>query len=578
MKLLEALEIIRESTSSGRQKKTIGLICGFSPLHLQSFLTAHLQLLFPHNDIDLQCGLYGDFWGNLQKVSTSLDRAIVVLEWSDLDPRLGLRNLGSWAPSVLADIVQSVQQRATQFRQLIVELATEVPVSICFPTLPIPPVDFGRSLQAGSVGTELRAEIAALATNLVNTRGVTLLNSQHLDILSPPHQRLDVKSELASGFPYKLPHASIVAELLAKCSQQHAPKKGLITDLDDTLWMGILGEDGVEGISWDLEHHSHLHGMYQRFLQTLSQSGVLIGVASKNDPSRVAEAFCRPDLIVSEDLVFPIDAHWGAKSESVSRIIQTWNVGSDAVVFIDDSPMELAEVKASHPEVECILFPKDNPQSVYDLLFRLRDLFGKERLSQEDAIRSASLRRTQLYREGSAQSGGPPEQFLAQAEAKLTLDFSKNVSDSRPLELINKTNQFNLNGRRFSEASWRKYLGDPNSIAVVVQYQDKYGPLGKIAVLAGTREETSLVVDCWVMSCRAFSRRVEHRVLQELFERFQFEELIFKFEATSKNSPIRDFLGQQLGAPPGGACRLSRDQFTRNGALTSHRVLELTNG
>src|SRR5437899_13061782 len=125
-----------------------------------------------------------------------------------------------------------------------------------------------------------------------------------------------------------------MAELLSRLVQNRTPKKGLITDLDDTLWKGLLGEVCPEEVSWDLDHRSHMHGLYQQLLQALSAAGVLIGVASKNDSSLVEKAFQREDLILSRDAIFPMEAHWGPKSESVARILKTWNVAADAVVFI----------------------------------------------------------------------------------------------------------------------------------------------------------------------------------------------------------------------------------------------------
>ena len=264
---------------------------------------------------------------------------------------------------------------------------------------------------------------------------------------APLRERLDVKSELLSGFPYKLGHASALASLLACLTRMPAPKKGLITDLDDTLWRGILGEVGIDGISWDLDHHSQMHAFYQRLLGALSTEGVLLAVASKNEPSLVQKAFNRKDLALSANSVFPMEVSWGPKSESVARILKTWNVGPDSVVFVDDSPLELAEVKASHPEIECIQFPTKDSAAIYELVFRLRDLFGKGSISQEDAIRLESIRRSHAGIPVYEAAKAAPTGFLEQLEADISFNFCKSPLDPRALELVNKTNQFNLNGK-----------------------------------------------------------------------------------------------------------------------------------
>ena len=121
-------------------------------------------------------------------------------------------------------------------------------------------------------------------------------------------------------------------------------------------------------------------------------AGVLLGVASKNDPSNVQAAFEREDLLLATKSVFPVEASWEPKSESVARILKAWNVGEDAVVFVDDSPMELAQVSSAFPAMTTVRFPTADAQSFWEMLGELRDLFGKPGLSDEDRIRAPSLR------------------------------------------------------------------------------------------------------------------------------------------------------------------------------------------
>src|SRR5262249_30432752 len=153
--------------------------------------------------------------------------------------------------------------------------------------------------------------------------------------------------------------------------------------------------------------------------------------------------------------------HWNAKSGSVGRILQTWNIAAESVVFVDDSPMELAEVAAAHPGIECVLFPKDDYNACLAMLRRLRDLCGRERVSADDSIRLASIRQGAAFREQSSAESAP-ESFLQQLNAAVTVDFGAG-EQPRVLELVNKTNQFNLNGRRYTEADWRKLLAAPGA-------------------------------------------------------------------------------------------------------------------
>ena len=577
--LLEALEVNKKPATGETSLRRGFLACGFSPLHLQTFLAAHLRKRFPHQRIELETGLYGDLTGNINRVQrSSCDVLCVVIEWQDLDPRLGIRRLGGWNIGDLPDIVRSASEAAARLEQALREAADCVPTYVCMPTLPLPPLFPTPTEQASGFELQLRQTAAGLATSISDERSLRVLNAQQLDELSPPHARLDVQSELTTGFPYTLAHSSAIGELLADLMQNPAPKKGLITDLDDTLWAGILGEVGVEGVSWNLDQRTQIHGLYQQFLASLASAGVLIGVASKNDRAQVEQALERKDLLISKDSMYPLEINWSRKSESVQRILTRWNIGPEAVVFIDDSPMEAAEVRAAFPEMECIVFPKNDYRAVWDLLKRLRDLFGKSSVSEEDSIRLKSIRHADSLRESRNVAGGSLDDFLMGIDASIRFTLGKQSEDTRAFELINKTNQFNLNGKRWSEAAWADYLRDPATFLMTGSYQDKFGPLGKIAVLLGSAEGKTLRVDSWVMSCRAFSRRIEHQFLKHLFEKFDAEEICFDYQATPRNGPLQEFFAEFLGAPLTAGLRLSRTVFWDKSPSLFHRVEDEANG
>jgi FkbH-like protein len=579
MKLVEALEIAKRKQPETAPTFCAYLVCGFEPLHFRTFLSAELIQVTPDRKTEILSGLYGDFWGNLDRMPASrADAGLLVCEWSDFDPRMGIRSGGTWAPSAFSEILANVRRRASDLVEATNRLSRQTALVVSLPTIPLPPIAFAPTWQASDFNLELQSIMSSTALNIARIPNVKLVNAERLNRVSPMDSRLDARSELAAGFPYKLAHASALADMICRLVSPRTPKKGLITDLDDTLWSGILGEEGVDGVFWDLEHHSQPHGLYQRLLRSLSETGVLIAAATKNDPQTVDKALDREDLLLSRNAIFPVEAHWNPKSESVSRILEAWNIGADSVVFIDDSPMELAEVKATHPEIECVLFPKDDAQGLVDLLYQLRDLFGKSALSEEDSIRRESIQRS---RENAQQFQGSDEKlidFLAQAEAELTLNFSNEPSDPRPLELVNKTNQFNLNGRRYNESTWRSYLREPEAFLLVASYRDKYGPLGKIAILAGRKLSNKVRLDTWVMSCRAFSRRIEQRCVAELFSHFAAEEIVFDFQPTAKNGPLREFLTRLLGEDPGAECRLSKQRFDQIQEKAFHRVAEARNG
>ncbi|MCU1240013.1 MAG: subfamily HAD-superfamily phosphatase [Candidatus Acidoferrum typicum] len=578
MKLIDALAVIRRPLPETAPLLRICLACGFTPLHFETFLKAALCQRSPVERIETTTGLFGDLAGNIEGIRPEgCDVLVVAIEWQDLDLRLGVRNLGGWRVADLPDIVKSAHRMLARLEKAILTEGASVPTYISLPTLPLPPLFTTPSHQASAYELELRQALSSFGASLATKSRIRILSASHLDEVSPPSNRFDIQSELSAGFPYRISHASALAELLAALIRNPSPKKGLITDLDDTLWSGILGENGVDGISWHLDQRAHIHGLYQQFLASLASAGILTAVASKNEPALVQQAFEREDLLIDKQSLYPIDVHWGPKSESVRRILKTWNIAADSVVFIDDSPMELAEVKAAFPDMECLVFPKPDYQTFWQLLRRLRDAFGKTTVSEEDSIRLESIRAAAPLPDSSNGEGTSLDSFLQDAQASVTISFGKEKEDHRAFELINKTNQFNLNGKRVTESSWMAYFNDPAIFLMTVSYDDKYGALGKIAVLLGRMQGKAAAIDCWVMSCRAFSRRIEHQSLSWLFENFDLQEITFAYQPTDRNKPIQDFLASITTTPLSDDVRVSRVDFSEKCPPLFHQAKAAVN-
>jgi len=573
VKITEALKITQSAPANARPFSVV-LACGFTPLHLQTFLSAHLQQSLANRKVVVTPGLYGSLAETLEGTSDSaIDGVAIALEWSDLDARLDFRSAGSWGRSAATDIVANAQAMLDRVAAAISRVPSGVRVALALPTLPLPPLFHAPGWQASEHELHLESEIFRFAAAMTQSARATVINVRRLLETSPSGSSFDLKSHLHTGLPYTTPHADRVASQLALALVPPVPKKGIISDLDDTLWSGIAGEIGPENVSWDIASHSHLHGLYQKLLASLSEHGTLVGIASKNDPKVVARAFEREDLLLRLEQVFPVEVHWNAKSGSVSRILETWNIAADSVIFVDDSPMELAEVAAAHPGIECVLFPKDDYAAGLAMLRRLRDACGKERVSSDDALRLESIRQGAAFRVQAA-AAATPESFLAQAEAVLTFDFGC-AAEPRALELVNKTNQFNLNGRRYTEADWRNLTSQPDAVVVSVSYEDRFGPLGTIAVVAGVVHGKQLAIETWVMSCRAFARRIEQQTLKMLFESTGAEEVDFDFVPTAKNSPLQEFFAAVTGEQPTAEFRLRRAQFDESCPALYHAVREL---
>ena len=573
MRLSEALRIIAQP--AGDRQRNVHLLCGFTPLHLETLIKAHLRLRFPEDDTVVRTGLFEDLEGNIQRAAASGagSGAIVPIEWSDLDRRLGFRAAAGWTLPVLDDIVAQVEEKCRRLDAHFAELAGAMPVVVLAPSLGLPPFTHVPPAETSAWELRLNAILIQFLNRILDRGGIRVVSATSLERRSPLAGRHDLKMDLLAGFPYSLPHADAVAELALDCLFPAVPRKGIITDLDETLWSGILGDVGPDGVSWSLEDKSQAHALYQQVLASLADSGVLVAIASKNDPALADAALHRHDILLSAERIFPVEAGWDPKSAAVGRILEAWNIGPESVVFVDDSPMELAEVAEKYPGIECLRFPSGDPAAILALLWHLRARFGKSDVREEDRLRLASLRASAALRQES--SGEAPADFLSRLEAKVTFEaVPADAADQRALELVNKTNQFNLNGARYTEAEWKALGARTGAFLATVSYEDRFGPLGRIAVLGGHLDAGLCCVDIWVMSCRAFSRQIEFQTIRRLFDKTGASAIRFRFRPTERNGPLQSFFTDSLhGASSGeGEVELEASMFDRLCPQLFHQV------
>ncbi len=486
----------------------------------------------------------------------------MVIEWADLDERLGMRQLGGWGRELAGDILATVSGSLGRLTAVFEEHPARHSVVLVPPTLPAAPVMPVARWQINPLEAGCTEALASFLRRMGGTERLAILNPAAFSLRR--NERLDLKAWWQAGSPYRLPFASELAGAIARAALPRHRAKGIITDLDNTLWSGILGEVGVSGVHWDLEHHAVAHGLYQQLLESLAADGVLLAVASKNDRAPVLECLQRSDMLLRPESIFPIEAHWQLKAESVERILQAWNVAPDSVVFIDDNILEVESIRAAYPTMDCRLFPTEDPDRLWALLLDLVDAFGKSERREEDALRLASVRtgaaRRSLEPIRGAFDRAAPEGVLKARGAELTI-LPVTAADERALELVNKTNQFNLNGERYTEADWLALLESEGVVARVASYRDKFGPLGRIAVLAGRSTDRTLTVETWVLSCRAFSRRIEHAMIEHIFESEDVDQIVFRFRKTERNTPLREFLEELTGEAVQGDVLVRRAQM-----------------
>ena len=292
-------------------------------------------------------------------------------------------------------------------------------------------------------------------------------------------------------------------------SLKRSPKKVLVLDLDNTLWGGVIGDDGLDGIELgDSDTRSEAFKSFQKYILTLHERGVLLAVCSKNNMEIAKEPFlAHPEMALRLEHIVSFKANWSAKSDSIIKIAQELNLGLDSFVFVDDNPAEIDIVRQFCPEVSCLLLP-DDPSDFIDALDSKR-FFEPKNITQED------LGKTQQYQLENKRLTDMG-QYLESLNMEAVIEPFKEVNVARIAQLINKSNQFNLTTLRRTEAEVRALTAQDGVIAKTVRLKDRFGDYGLISVLIGTVKDAMLEIDTWLMSCRVLEREVEYELFNEL--------------------------------------------------------------
>lgn len=294
-------------------------------------------------------------------------------------------------------------------------------------------------------------------------------------------------------------------------------KKGLVLDLDNTLWGGVLGEDGIEGVRLGRDEVGEAFVAFQRYVLALKERGVVLAVASKNNPEDAREMFIKhPDMVLTLNDVAVFSASWDDKATQLRHIAETLGVGLDSLVFVDDNPAERETIRRLVPEVDVLPLP-DDPAGYVRALGDY-PFFEPASLTAEDASRTDMYRaRAQLAEH--QQSSDSLEDFLQSLDMVATLIPLDGMSIPRVAQLIGKTNQFNLTGRRRSLAEVTELAADPSCLPVCVRLRDRFADHGLVGVLLAFRREDDVAeIDTWLLSCRVIGRTLEHEMLRLLAE------------------------------------------------------------
>ncbi len=318
--------------------------------------------------------------------------------------------------------------------------------------------------------------------------------------------------------------------------------KVLVTDLDNTLWGGVIGEDGIDGIKLSGEYPGASYRALQRALLDLHSRGILLAIASKNNEADALQAIeNHPEMLLRSRHFAARQIHWGSKADSLRSIAEELNVGLDSLVFLDDNPVERQNVRLSLPEVTVIELPQESMG--YAKAVRNCPLFERLTSSEEDRKR-ADYYIEQRQRKDLQQSISSVEDYYYSLEQRVELTKVSKQTLGRVAELLKKTNQFNLTTRRHSEAEIARFAADPDWDVYQARVTDRFGDNGLVGVCITHRVGDVCEIDTLLMSCRVIGRTVETAILHSVAEQSRargISRMEGWFLPTEKNKPAEAF-------------------------------------
>jgi FkbH-like protein len=357
-------------------------------------------------------------------------------------------------------------------------------------------------------------------------------------------------------------YGDLVARVIAAAAGKS--RKCLVLDLDNTLWGGVVGDDGLEGIKLGQgSAEGEAFTAFQRYLCLLAARGIILAVCSKNEMDVAESAFREhPEMALKRSDIAAFVANWEDKAGNIRRIAQLLNIGSDSMVFVDDNPAERDIVRRELPEVAVPEMTED--VAYYPSLLSAAGYFEAASFTADDVMRVRSYVQN-AERQALLDHATDMDGYLKSLEMRLSVKTIDRIDLGRSTQLINKSNQFNLTTRRYTEADIERITGDAGALSLCLRLKDRFGDNGLISVIiarpdpAWPRDE--FVIDTWLMSCRVLGRGVEAASLNVLASQALHRgarSLIGEYRPSAKNRMVEEHyskLGFVPALPPPDASK-----------------------
>ena len=409
--------------------------------------------------------------------------------------------------------------------------------------------------QAGSLRHAVAGLNAALAADVARG-GDVLIDIDWLAQSVGLDNWYDERAWYLAKMPFAQSALPMYAELVVRAiaAMRGKSRKCLVLDLDNTLWGGVIGDDGLEGIALNPgDPRGEAHRAIQAAALELRRRGVVLAVCSKNDDATARLPFrSHPGMLLKEDDIAVFVANWEDKASNLERIAQRLDIGVDALVLLDDNPVEREQVRQALPEVAVPELGADPSDYLRCLL--LGGYFESVAFTPEDLARAEQYQGNAsraVLQEGSRDLG----EFLRSLQMQIRFAPFDAQGRKRITQLINKTNQFNLTTRRYTEAQVQELEASAAHFSLQVQLVDRFGDNGMICVVICHRQPDEWEIDSWLMSCRVLNRKVEEAVCNRLARAAQAagaRRLLGSYLPSNRNGMVADFYGR-LGFQPAPA-------------------------
>jgi len=381
-----------------------------------------------------------------------------------------------------------------------------------------------------------------ICEELNNVNNVYAFTHVNIDALYPVENYYEELGEKIGHMPFSSAYFAAIGTFVVRklFAFYHKPYKVIVLDCDNTLWNGVIGEEGLLGIIIDEDKRS-----FQHFLLDQFNSGMILCLCSKNNPDDVLNVLEKhPDMIIRNNNITASRVNWSLKSENIVDLAKELNLGIDSFIFVDDNPVECSEVSARCPEVLVINLPGENISQYFKHLW----VFDKFKITKDDLTR-ADFYRSDIKRKQLSRETFNFNDFIEKLGIKIGIEELGNDEVDRASQMTQRVNQFNLSTIRRDEGGILKLVNDEKAKIYSVHVSDRFGDYGLVGLIILLKESNKIILDTFLLSCRALGKGVEHAMLNKLGE-FALDTNIDMIEIeyirTGRNTPISNFLETNL--------------------------------